>query len=146
MENREDLLRWTSHPLLDEAAKTIFLLAIMVFVSLILYQTAIITWKAPIYFYLGMLFFIGSMITWFIPTTYILFEDKIQIWYWKIKIEKNWSDFGCWYTDKKGVMLSTFKRPRRLDNFRGLSLRFSKDKHEQNRLFELLAEKVGERY
>ncbi len=146
MENQEELLRFTSHPLLDDIRRTIFLLIIMILVSIILYQTTIITWSAPLYFYLGMLFFIGSMITWFIPTTYILFNEKIVIWYWVIKIEKTWSEFGCWYADKKGVMLSTFKRPRRLDGFRGQSLRFSKDQSEKTRLFEILEEKVGNKY
>lgn len=144
MEN--ELLKWTSHPLLDETGRTIFLIVIMIIVSIILYQTTIISWQAPIYFYLGMLFFIGSLITWFIPTTYILYDDKVDIWYWKIKMSRPWTDFGCWYVDKKGVMLSTFKRPRRLDGFRGQSLRFSKSKAEQERLFEILADKAGERY
>jgi hypothetical protein len=142
----QELLKWTSHPLMDDTGKTIFLIAIMILVSFILYQTAIITWQAPIYFYLGMLFFIGSLVTWFIPSTYILYDDKFVIWYWKIKVERNWTDFGCWYADKKGVMLSTFKRPRRLDNFRGQSLRFSRNKEEQTRLYEILTEKAGEQY
>jgi hypothetical protein len=143
---KQELLKWTSHPLMDDMVKTIFLIAIMILVSIILYQTAFITWQAPLYFFLGMLFFIGSMITWFIPTTYVLYDDKLVIWYWKIKVERPWTDFGCWYADKKGVMLSTFKRPRRLDNFRGQSLRFSKSKDEQSQLYEILAEKAGEKY
>ena len=143
---KQELLKWTSHPLMDDMVKTIFLIAIMILVSIILYQTAFITWQAPLYFFLGMLFFIGSMITWFIPTTYVLYDDKLVIWYWKIKVERPWTDFGCWYADKKGVLLSTFKRPRRLDNFRGQSLRFSKSKDEQSQLYEILAEKAGEKY
>ncbi len=146
MESQEELLRFTSHPLRDDVRRTIFLIIIMLIVSIILYQTAIVNWGAPIYFYLGMLFFIGSMITWFIPTTYILYNEKLIIWYWQIKIEKNWSEYGCWYADKKGVMLGTFKRPRRLDGFRGQSLRFSKSQSEKTRLFEILEEKVGNKY
>ena len=143
---KQELLKWTSHPLMDDMVKTIFLIAIMILVSIILYQTAFITWQAPLYFFLGMLFFIGSMVTWFIPTTYVLYDDKLVIWYWKIKVERPWTDFGCWYADKKGVMLSPFKRPRRLDNFRGQSLRFSKSREEQSQLYEILAEKAGEQY
>jgi len=145
MSNNE-IIKWTSHPLVDDTKRSILLIIVMIIISLILYQTAIINWKAPIYFILGMAFFIGSMITWFIPTTYILFNEKIVIYYWIIRIEKNWNDFGCWYADNKGVMLGTFKRPRRLDNFRGQSIRFSKEKKEKDKLFELLNQKIGNRY
>lgn len=139
-------LTWTSHPLVDDTRRSIMLLLIMIIVSIILYHTAIVEWHAPIYFYLGMLFFIGSLISWFIPTRYELYDDKIMIYYWQIKMEKNWKDFRCWYADKKGVMLGTFTRPRRLDNFRGQSLRFSKSQSEKEALFLILENKIGNRY
>jgi hypothetical protein len=146
MTQSEIRLSWTSHPLLDDLPRTIFLIIIIILVSLILYQTTIINWQAPLYFFLGMLFFLGSMITWFIPTTYSIYDDKIVIKYPFFAIEKKWGVFGCWYADKKGVMLGTFKRPRRLDNFRGQSLRFSKDKSEKDALFAILNEKIGNNY
>ncbi|RLC48951.1 MAG: hypothetical protein DRZ79_06615, partial [Candidatus Cloacimonadota bacterium] len=66
--------------------------------------------------------------------------------YFIIKVEKKYSDFRCYYADKKGVMLGTFSRPRRLDNFRGQSIRFSKTQEEKERLFKLLDEKIGKRF
>lgn len=148
MEEKEtkEQLSWTSHPLVDQPQQTLLLLIVMIVVSLILYNTAVVEWKTPIYFYLGMAFFIGSMMSWFIPTTYKLDNNKIEIYYWKIRIEKQWTDYKCWYADKRGVLLGTFTRPRRLDNFRGQSLRFSKDKSEKEELFKLLEQKIGNRY
>jgi hypothetical protein len=43
-------------------------------------------------------------------------------------------------------MLSTFKMPRRLDPFRGQSLRFSKTKAEKEQLLEILRNKIGKKY
>ena len=63
-----------------------------------------------------------------------------------IRIEKKYVDFGCFYADKKGVMLSTFKKPRRLDNFRGQSVRFSKNQKEKEELLKLLENKIGKRF
>jgi len=40
-------------------------------------------------------------------------------------------------------MLSTFKMPRNLDPFRGLSLRFSKTRNEKDELLIILEEKIG---
>jgi hypothetical protein len=118
----------------------------MLFISIFLFRMAFLTWEAPLYFYLGMLFFIGSLITWFIPTTYVLYDDKFEIYYAMIKIEKNWQDYHCWYADKKGILLSTFLRPRRLDGFRGQSLRFSKTGKEKEELYKILSEKVGAKF
>ncbi|MCF7921013.1 MAG: hypothetical protein K9N06_14025 [Candidatus Cloacimonetes bacterium] len=140
------LLRWTSHPLLDFPLTSVILIIFMLLISIILFKTTVISWEAPLYFYLGMLFFIGSLITWFIPTTYEIYEDKLLIHYAIIKVEKEWSQFHCWYADKKGVLLSTFHRPRRLDGFRGQSLRFSKTRAEKEELFRLLSEKAGKEY
>jgi len=143
---KKPLLKWTSHPLLDFPQTSVVLILVMLFISIFLFRMAFITWEAPLYFYLGMLFFIGSLITWFIPTTYELYDDKLVIYYAMIKIEKNWKEYHCWYSDKKGILLSTFHRPRRLDGFRGQSLRFSKTGEEKEDLYQILIEKVGTKY
>lgn len=63
-----------------------------------------------------------------------------------MKVERKYKDFGCFYSDKHGVMLSTFKTPRRLDPFRGLSVRFSKTQSEKDELLKFLENKIGKRY
>jgi hypothetical protein len=70
-------------------------------------------------------------------------EDKIIVDYFVTKVRKNYEDYGCWYMDKRGVMLSTFKAPRRLDRFRGQSLRFSKDRTEKDKLISILETRIG---
>ena len=100
----------------------------------------------PLFYYGGMLLLIANLLPYFILTEYELYETEIIIYYAFIKITRPYSMFGCFYRDKYGIMLSTFKMPRRLDPFRGQSLRFSKSREEIPKLVELLEEKIGKEY
>jgi len=144
--SNKPLLSWISYPFKDTPLTSVLLIIFYLIISLGLWEIAVIKWEMPLFFYLGILVFTISLLPYFIPTKYEFFNDKIIITYLFIKVEKNYSDFGCYYADKKGVMLSTFTKPRRLDNFRGQSIRFSKNQTEKEELFKLLDEKVGKRY
>lgn len=143
MSDNEPRLKWISYPFKDFPLSSILLVFFIIIISLLLWKIAVINWNMPLFFYLGMSLFLLSLITYFIPTTYELFEDRIIIHYWLVKTERLYSHFGCFYIDKKGIMLSTFKMPRKLDPFRGLSLRFSKNRNEKEDLLIILAEKIG---
>ncbi|MCD4796420.1 MAG: hypothetical protein K8R49_04525 [Candidatus Cloacimonetes bacterium] len=143
MSNNEPNLSWTSHPLRDYPLTSIILILFIIVLSAGLWQIAVVSWDMPLFFYLGMGIFCFSLITYFIPTNYEFYEDKIVIYYFFIRIERKYSDFGCFYLDKKGVMLSTFKTHRRLDSFRGQSVRFSKTRAEKDELLKLLKDKIG---
>jgi hypothetical protein len=100
----------------------------------------------PLFYFGGMLLVIGNLLPYFIITDYEMYETEIVIYYSFVKITRAYAQFGCFYKDKHGVMLSTFKLPRRLDPFRGQSLRFSKSRSEQPALMELLRQKIGKEY
>jgi hypothetical protein len=93
-----------------------------------------------------MLLVLVNLLPYFIQTEYELYEDRYLARYLFIKISRPYSDFGCFYQDKRGIMLSTFKMPRRLDAFRGQSLRFSKDRQEETELISILTTKIGKKY
>jgi hypothetical protein len=63
-----------------------------------------------------------------------------------VKIEKKYADFRSFYYDKKGIMLSPFLKPSRLDGFRGQSLRFSKTKTEKEEVIAFLKTKIGKEH
>ena len=44
---------------------------------------------------------------------------------------KPWSDFRSFYADRNGVLLSPFARPSRLENFRGVYVRFGDSKRHE---------------
>lgn len=140
------ILSWTSHPFKDYPRSSLLLVIFTVIIALSVWKIAVEIWEMPLFYYIGMTLFILSLITYLIPTTYTLTESKIFIRYWIIKIDKSYSDFRCFYSDKKGIMLGTFLKPRRLDAFRGTSLRFSKTRTEKSQLLEILEEKIGNKY
>lgn len=140
------LLTWTSHPFKEFVITSILLSVFMVVLGIGLWYLTVTLWDMPIFYYIGVLVFFFSLISYFIPTRYELYDTKIIIFYWIIKTERHYSDFKCYYSDKKGVMLSTFNRPRRLDPFRGLSLRFTRRADEKIELFKILDQKVGKSY
>ena len=146
MSNEKPKLSWTSHPFVDFPLTSIFLVIILIVLAVILWKVAVVIWDMPLFYYLGFAIFVFSMITYFIPTRYDFYEMKIVIYYAMIKIERNYSDFKCFYSDKKGIMLGTFMKPRKLDSFRGQSIRFSKLQTEKEDLIKLLEKKIGNQY
>ncbi|NQV17193.1 MAG: hypothetical protein HQ534_01425 [Armatimonadetes bacterium] len=146
MSSEKTKLSWTSHPFIDFPVTSIFLVIFLIVLAVILWQVAVVIWDMPLFYYLGFAIFVFSMITYFIPTRYEFYEMKIIIYYAMIKIERNYSDFKCFYSDKKGIMLGTFMKPRKLDSFRGQSIRFSKLQTEKEDLIKLLEQKIGNQY
>jgi len=141
------LLTWRSWPFVERPKASVFLSAFLIFLAYFLYQITVVRWNNQWgYYYLGMILVLGSLLPYFIPTTYVLKEYEIVINYLFVRITRKISDFGCFYADKRGIMLSTFTMPRRLDAFRGQSLRFSKDQSEKEQLIEILTRKIGKRY
>ncbi|MBW6514474.1 MAG: hypothetical protein K0B87_06945 [Candidatus Syntrophosphaera sp.] len=142
----EPLLSWRSWPFVERPKESILLAAFLLFLAYFLWQIAVVQWQQPWFYFLGMLLVLGNLLPYFIPATYELYEYEIVIHYLVVKITRRYTDFGCFYSDKRGIMLSTFKLPRRLDAFRGQSLRFSKNQAEKEQLIEILTRKVGKQY
>ncbi len=140
------LLEWNSFPFVERPLISFLLMMFLILLSFLLWNLAIVQWGYPIFYIGGMLLTIGNLLPYFIQTNYSVQEEKIVIRYLFIKIERNFSDFGCFYIDKRGIMLSTFKTPRRLDPFRGQSLRLSARQTEKEQLIEILKEKIGKQY
>ncbi|HNQ43176.1 MAG TPA: hypothetical protein PKI59_02050 [Candidatus Cloacimonadota bacterium] len=121
-------------------------MSFLILLSVVLFKLTVYDWNMPAFYIGGMLLVIGNLMPYFIITEYELYETRIQVRYAFFTINRQYSDFGCFYRDKRGIMLSTFKLPRRLDTFRGQSLRFSKTGAELPKLIEILKEKVGKEY
>lgn len=139
-------LEWQSHPFLEKPIASSLLVVFLLVLNWILWQTAVVRWQMPFYYYLGMVLVVGNLLPYFIVTRYLFFDDHFIVYYWFIRIQRKYTDFGCFYSDKNGITLSTFKIPRRLDPFRGQSLRFSKTRAELPALIDLLTEKIGKKY
>lgn len=142
----EPLLNWRSWPFMERPKTSVLLMAFLIFLAWFLWNLAVKQWQQPWFYLLGMLLVLGNLLPYFIPTTYYLYEYEIVIYYLFLKITRRYTDFGCFYSDKRGMTLSTFKLPRRLDAFRGQSLRYSKSQAEKEQLTEILTRKIGKQY
>ncbi|MDI3503513.1 MAG: hypothetical protein PWP64_449 [Candidatus Cloacimonadota bacterium] len=140
------LLSWTSWPFIERPLTSLLLVSFLAFLTVLLYGITIVNWNTPFFYFGGLVLVYGSLLPYFIITEYELYEREIRVRYIFITIKRPWTDFGCFYKDKRGVMLSTFKMPRRLDPFRGQSLRFSKTQEEVPALLTILREKIGREY
>ncbi len=147
MSNKRDeiLLEWESFPFRENPRKSIFLVLFLVAMFVFLWYLTIVFWEMPLFYVLGLAFLVFDLLPYFIPTRYVMLENKFYVYYLFFKIEKRYEDFRCFYIDSKGVMLGTFVRPRWLDKYRGQSLRYSANQKEKEQLFELLEKKIGNR-
>ena len=145
-DKKDTLIQWTSFPFVDKPVHSVFLCLIIALIAYILWQLAIVKWDQPLYYVLGVFIFMMGIMPYFIPTTYYFFESGFLVQYPIVKVEKLYSEYGCFYADKQGIMLSTFKIPRRLDTFRGQSIRFSKTASEKDEILAFLKEKIGKQY
>jgi len=144
--SREPLLSWTSFPFIERPLTSLFLTCFLTLLGMILWYITVIEWNTPFFFFAGMILVIANLTPYFIVTKYDIYDDEVMVTYLFLKISRKFTDFGCFYKDKRGIMLSTFKVPRRLDVFRGQSLRFSKTGVEIEKLTDILKERITKQY
>ena len=122
-----EVLSWTSHPLKKSRKKTIYLiLALFLIWSLVFWATAY-SWA---FLFLAVLILTASLSPFFFPTRYELTQDKVKVHFLAVKKDKAWSEFRSYYPDKNGVFISPFAKPNRLENYRGLYLRYERNQEE----------------
>ena len=118
-------MEWTSVPFKLGGIRNIIAIAVPTIVWLIIYLFWGIGWLILSIVLVG-----GSILPYFLPTTYILTEKDIIVKTIFSHQKKRWIDFGSFYVDKNGVLLSPFNKPSRLENYRGLYVRFHKNNRE----------------
>lgn len=119
-------LSWVSHPakIRKTAATWVLLFIFIMFVVVYVVSNSIFM------VLLAAFIFTGALSTFFFPTKYELTKDKVKVKYLFNKVEKEIKNFRSYYPDKNGVLLSPFMRPSRLENFRGLYVRYHQNKDE----------------
>ena len=86
---------------------------------------------------------LGSLSGFFFPTTYEFYPDKIKVKYILANLEKEWKNYRSFYVDKNGVLLSPFTKPSRLENFRGLYLKFDRGSEIKDRVIDYIESKIN---
>ncbi len=119
------IIEWISFPAVEDPRKTIIVTIFILGIS-----TALYVLHGPIYGILSILFLGFSLLPYYTPTKYRLDKDGIEIKKLFYTIEKKWSSYRSFYPDKNGVLLSPFPMPTRLENFRGIYIRFRDNRDE----------------
>lgn len=118
-------MEWVSQPCIENKRRTIFLLIFLVALFIGLY-----IWFELWGLIIGLLLVGSSVYPYFAPTRYVMDEDDIIVRGLFMTKRKRWNEFKSFYPDKNGVLLSPFSAPSRLENFRGIYLRFGKRRKE----------------
>lgn len=114
-------LEWVCHPAKKNLrVTTLVSIFILVLITVVYYATDYSIMFAALAF----LILFGSLASFYFPTAYLLTEDEIIIKTKMQRLTKKWTQYRSFYPDKNGVLLSPFLRPSRLENFRGLYIKF----------------------
>jgi len=121
-----DNLAWTTHPAKSRKKTTAVLFVVLICIFMLVYY---ITYSMLMVIF-AILLFTASLSTYFFPTNYEITKEKIKVRYLFTSVEKDMGNYRSYYPDKSGVLLSPFLGPSRLENFRGLYLRYQQNKEE----------------
>lgn len=120
-------LSWTSHPAKERPVAAAVVFVIMLVVFYYVYHAT----RSPIMVLVAILVFLISLSTFFFPTRYTVDEKMVVIKYLYNSKERNISAFRTLFPGRRGVLLSPFLGPSRIENFRGFYLRYGKYNKEQ---------------
>ena len=120
------LLEWVCHPA-RRSKKVTYLVSIfiVILVAVVYYATYSIWFTI-----LGFLILTGSLAGFYFPSHYKFTDDGIYVKTTMQTLEKKWTQYRSYYSDKNGVLLSPFARPSRLENFRGIYIKFWNNKED----------------
>ena len=119
-------LTWKVHPLRANCSRSILLLLflLLLFSGIYwLFQSAFVT-------LLSAIFVTSSLYRYFVPFRYEFHEHDLVVSAPFYRLTKPWSNFRSFYVDNNGVLLSPFTKPSRLENFRGVYVRFGANQSE----------------
>lgn len=126
VDTAENTIKWTSHPLVERPITSI---AVILFIGFVVFIVRLLleTW---IYAILSLFLIITSLAKYFFPTHYELTPEGIRIESWFSTQQKEWSAFKTFYKSSRGIVLSPFEQPSRLDSYRGIYLLCEKNLNE----------------
>ena len=139
IENKDAIkLEWTVHPLKANRKVSIGLIIFLIALCTSIY----FSFDSLTFLILSVIFLVGSLSSFFLPTTYLLQDDCIIVKTIFRRSSRQWDSFKRYYPDKNGVFFSPFLYPTRLENFRGLYVRFNNNKTE---VIDFIKQKIGDK-
>jgi len=118
-------MNWESLPFKEHPHRTVFVIIFLCAIGIGVYFSFGLYWVIIAYILL-----VGGILPYWLPTYYYLDEEGVRIKGIIVERKKRWDEFKSYYKDKNGVFLSPFSEPTRLENFRGIYIRFNNNKKE----------------
>ncbi len=128
------LFSWRSHPAKQGGRKLWIALGAMVGIPLALWPL-----YGPFFGLMALVILGGSLFPFFLPTRYVLYAGGLESVFLGVHRRFMWSQFRSYYPDPNGVLLSPFAHPSRLENFRGIYLRYD---GQSEHVLRIIAERV----
>jgi hypothetical protein len=115
-----EALSWRCHPARRRPVRAALVAGLHVVVGILLAQyTGSVSFAAL----LTLVLFL-SLSAFFFPTSYRLTDQGVRVKTLVTTFERPWSTYRSYWPDRNGVLLSPFPGRSRLENFRGLFVRF----------------------
>lgn len=119
------------------------LLSIGLIVLLIVVWVGVgVIYREVIWVFLAVVLLLGAVAPFFVITRYRLDEEGVSTQRYFATTRKRWAELRSYYPDQNGVLVSPFSRPSRLENFRGLYLRFGGNREAVLNVLEM---RIGQR-
>lgn len=135
-QNSEKELAWSVHPARESIGKTVAVVIVIICSSVVVYLTTGDRFLS----FLSLLILTASLHSFFTQTEYRLSEEGVEVKGVFGHLKKNWSDFKRFYADKKGITLSPFEKPSRLEAFRSVRLLFGGNRED---VVEFVSKNIG---
>jgi hypothetical protein len=131
-------MEWTVHLI-----KRNWIVSTAVILFLIILCSAIyLSFGSATFIFLSAAILFISLVPFFFPTTYTFQDDCVIVKSLLRKSSRRWDYFKSYYPDRNGVLLSPFPSPSRLENFRGLYIKFEHNRSEVVDFIEKKLKKV----
>ncbi|MFO8061737.1 MAG: hypothetical protein R6U31_02295 [bacterium] len=128
--NRE--FEWVSHPVQDNDSK----MNILAYAGVLIIIFGGFMWLGFSGILLALVIILLTLTPYFVPTKYSIDSEGVTVKYLFQKKKYPWERFRNYYADSKGILLSPFERPSRLENFRGIYVRYGRYKKEVTDIIE----------
>jgi hypothetical protein len=121
-----DYLEWSVFPFVEDTRRSAIVVCVIAAVGVLVY----LAFRDTFLTVLSLAILIVSLHTFFTKTTYRLEEKGVTVTTVGVRTFKTWSAFKRFSPDGKGVTLSPFAQPSRLDPFRSVRLLFGGNRDE----------------
>lgn len=129
-------IEWTVHPIKKNWKLSIGVVSFL----MILCATIYFSFNSAAFLVMSVVILVCSLSPFFFPTTYKLQDDCVVVRSLLRRFARPWNSFKSYYPDRNGVLLSPFPLPSRLENFRGVYVRFS---HNRSEVVNFVRGKIG---